>query len=336
MSDGPLLSAGLEQLRAEGFYVSPDKLHRFRCFGVSSTRDGRLYRISPQALADLRYILQIERTFQLSRDHDGLCLELATRSYPTVPWRRVHEGARKGVASLFAIIDRELHRANDWSGIGFHPRRIPHLARQLANHFIPKSKIAVDPAYGIAWDLVELCLQMLLRVAYNDEPFNGRDVRRLLMMLRMSEKEAMDLSAKAMPLLAVASPMIRMNHKNLFQATLKSEPDVLEVQAAVRTVRTFPKFFDQMKAAGVQVTIPPVEDYPTIEENDSANVRVSSALRSVAYATAFDINRYEDARRNVKLYQTGEANSPVDNAINQLGATFTMLPKVIGLPDATK
>ena len=105
------MSQALDQLRAAGFTIGPGKLHRLRVFGIRSTRCGREYRISEAALTDLRYILSIERFMQLVRDHNGLCLELAYRNYHTIPWDRVHRGARDRVAAVLATLDRELHRA---------------------------------------------------------------------------------------------------------------------------------------------------------------------------------------------------------------------------------
>jgi hypothetical protein len=328
------LRDGLNQLQADGYTIGLDKLQRFRCFGVGSTRIGRIYRLSPQALSDLRYVLEIERRFHLVRDHDALCLQLASRGYPHVPLRRAHDGARKRVAGMFAITDRELHRANDWSGDGFHPRRIPHLARQLARHYIPKNKIGGNPAYGPARDLLQHVFQMLLRVAYNGQEFQERDVLRLLQMLRAPESEAIDLAPRAAYMLNLVAPMIRIGHDNFFQTILRSDPSDAQIEAALRTMRLFPKLLSRISAAGITVSLPSLREYPLVEtEQDGLRHPLNSALLSAMYAAAFDLSANEEARQRFERYNAGDTQT-IDHTLDQMGATITMIPKVLGLDNA--
>ncbi|MFZ0366013.1 MAG: hypothetical protein WAL67_17575 [Candidatus Cybelea sp.] len=329
------MSEALDQLRAEGFAIGPGKLHRFSCFGIRSTRDGRAYRISPQSLADLRYILHIERALQLGRDHDGLCLELAYRSYHTIPWNRVHRGAHDRVAGMFAKIDRELHRSNNWNGLGFHPRRIPHLARQLARHYIPKRKVASDPAYGLARNLLEQGLEMLLAVAYNETSFSERNMRRLLITAGALEPAALQLSSQLTPLLDLTCPTIRVGRTSVFQAILQTEPDGDEIQAAVQTMRLLPRLSDRMKAAGMPLSVPAAPDYPLLEPNGTPPARVGASLHALAYAGALFLNSDRERYLNLQTYLAGE-RPEYDSAIDAMGAAIAKIPKVIGIRNATQ
>jgi hypothetical protein len=328
MNNGPLLSEALAQLGREGFRVSPDRLQRFRCFGIRSKRVGRRYHVEEQTLDDLRYVLRIERAFQLARDHDSLSLELAYRSYHTVPWERVHRGSRKSVASMLAKADRELHRANDWGAVGFHKRRIPHLAKQLARHYIPDHKIKHDPSNGLARQLLTLVADMLLRVMYHDELLAERDVLRLLYMLGAPDPGAIELARKATAMLNTACPLLRLGISNPFQAVLQTDPEIVEIQAAVHTMRQLPIMVGSMSAAGIPVPVPTLVDYPNFDPDESIFKRIDSAIHNLNYAAACFFNRDQNIRRNLALYFAGDL--PVmDTAIKETANFLAIVPKAI-------
>jgi glycosyltransferase involved in cell wall biosynthesis len=330
--DGPLLSDAVDQLRAEGFRIGPDKLHRLRVFGIRSTRDGRNYRITAAALADLRYVLSIERAMQFARDWDGLSLELAYREYHTIPWGRAHRGACDRIEAAFARIDRELHRANDWSALGFHKRRVPHLANQLANHFVPKQKINVNPNYQNVHDIIDHLARMLLPVIYNDEPFLERDVIRLIVMSRVPEEDAIKLAPLAMKLLEQITPFLRQGRTNKLKIVTSGDATECEVRDAVRMMRTYAMLGAALKVAGVSTPIRPVPSYPHLEDLLEFTT-VDAALRSVMYAAAFDTSHHQQALENVARFQAGEAPE-INTAIESLAATWKLVPKVLGVDHA--
>lgn len=335
MNNGPRLKDALALLTLEGFRISPDRLQRFRCFGIRSKRVGRGYHLESQTRDDLRYVLRVERAFQLARDHDSLSLELAHRSYHTVPWERVHRGARKSVAAAMAKMDRELHRANNWSGVGFHPRRIPHLARQLARHYMPDHKIKQDPSNKLARDLLVVVAEMFLRTTYHDEPFAERDVLRLLYMLGASDPAAITLAAKLTPMLNTVCPLFRLTVLNPFQAVLQTDPTTEEIQAAVHTMRQLPLMVQSMSAAGLPVPVPSIVDYPDFEADASTFKRVDSALHSLSYAAACFFNSNDGTRTTLQRYFAGELPA-VDIAIKEAATMVHFIPQAIKVQHGTK
>jgi hypothetical protein len=328
--DGPLLSEALEQLRADGFRIGADKLQRLSVFGIHSTRRGRRHYLDARSFADLRYVLEIERRGLFARDHDGLCLELGYRAYRTVPWDRVHRGARDRASTVFARIDRELHRANNWPGSGFPPRRIPHLAHQLARHFVPDRKIAADPAYKLARDITEHCACMLLRVAYNNESFTERDLIRLLLMLRAEEKPATEFAPKAMIFLHAIEPWIR-EKRSQFSIAVGGHATESDIQAAIDVLRFFSRLFSRLADGGVQVPFHAVPDYPKLETEPMSAVDIG--LRSLSYAAAFDVSRSESGPENIARYANGDTEA-IDKAIDDFITLFALIPKVIGVDNA--
>ncbi|MGA8575268.1 MAG: hypothetical protein WB609_06185 [Candidatus Cybelea sp.] len=326
------MSEAFDQLRAEGFRIGPDKLHRLRVFGIHSTRCGREYRISDAALTDLRYLLSIERNMQLARDHDGLCLELAYRNYHTIPWDRVHQGARDRVEAALAKIDRELHRANDWAGLGFHPRRIQHLARQLANHFVPKRTIKADPAYQLARDLTEQVACMILPVTYNDSTFAERDVIRLITMMRVAESAAIEFAPKAMVLLEQVTPWLRQGRHSHFQIVTSGDAPEAEVRAAVQTMRIQALLIARLETAGVQTPFRPVPSYPIVEDASEFGA-MDAALRSLSYAGAFEVSHDPRGIANMAAYLAGDTQG-IDTAIDSLATSYKLVPTVIGVDHA--
>ncbi len=269
---------------------------------------------------------------QLARDHDGLCLELAYRNYHTIPWDRVHRGARDRISAALAKVDRELHRANSWSGIGFHPRRIPHLARQLANEFVPKRKIKADPAYQLARDLTEHAARMLLPVAYNEGAFFERDVIRLLTMMRVDESAAIEFAPKAMLLLDQITPWLRQGRHSHFQIVTSGDAPEPEVRAAVQTMQMQALLIGRLEAAGVRVPIRPVPSYPIVEDASEFEA-TDAALRSLAYAGAFDVSHDERGIANMAAYLAGDTQG-IDTAIDSFATTYKLVPKVIGVDHA--
>ena len=170
------VSVALRDLRAEGHEVTPDKLQRLRAFGIATAQLRNRWYFTPEALRDLRYVLEVEQAFGLARNHDGLALELAYLGYHTVPWDRVHASAQKRVATFQAYLDRTMHRANNWYAPGFHERRIPNLARQLARHAIPESAVEQAQRMAVLRSALERLLRALLEAAYLDKPFRERDI----------------------------------------------------------------------------------------------------------------------------------------------------------------
>jgi hypothetical protein len=334
MNDGPLLKEARAQLELEGFRVGPDRLQRFRCFGIRSKRVGRDYHLEPQMLDDLRYVLSIERAFQLDRDHDCLSLELAYRAYHTIPWERVHRGARKNVADAMAKVDRILHRANNWTDVGFDKDRIPHLARQLARHYIPNYKIKQDPSNGLARNLIRIVAGMFLRATYHDEPFAERDVLRLLYMLGASDPGAMNIASRYTPMLNTVYPLFRLTIRNPFQAVLQTEPPAEGVQAAVQTMRRFPQMVQSMSAAGIPATVPLIVDYPNFEAAGSTFKRVDSALHSLSYAAACFFNSNMGTRATLERYFAGDLPA-VDTAIKEVGTIVQFIPQAIKVQHGT-
>ena len=234
---------------------------------------------------------------------------------------------------MFAKIDRELHRANDWAGAGFPPRRIPQLARQLARHYIPEHKIAENPAFGPARELFEHVLQMLLKAAYNGERVQERDVLRGLLMLRAQEAAAMQVLTPLTAMLNSIAPMLRAKGDSLYEASLRKDVSEAEMVAAVRTMQIQSQLLDVVKAAGITAAVPSLTTYPDIEPQHEFEHTVFTALLSVLYASALDVNASESGREHIERYAAGDTEA-TNQLVRKMGATVSMIPKVLGLNDA--
>ena len=180
--------------------------------------------------------------------------------------------------------------------------RIPHLARQLARHYMPKHKIEQDPSNRLVRELIRVVAEMFLRATYHDEPFAERDVLRLLYMLGASDPGAMNVASHFTPMLNTVYPIFRLTIRNPFQAVLQTEPPAEEVRAAVYMMRRFPRMVQSMSDAGIPAQVPLIVDYPSFEAESSTFKRVDSALHSLSYAAACFFNSNEGTRATMERY----------------------------------
>lgn len=296
MDERQPVGQALDVLRAEGYSISEDTLHRFGEFGVNSICDGSRFCLTRQAVDDIRYIREIERKYGLSRDRDGLALELAYRGYHTVPWERVHRSARKRVEIMLNLIHRALYRANDWPATGFPVQRIPHLAAQLTSWFVPKSKEPQSPRQLAEREIVRKVISMALRVAYSDQVFTAYDLRRLLMDTGLPEDKALEISSEDnMNTLNTLCSFLRMAFDNRLRLIVARDASVAEVEATVAMMRAARQTTPELlKKAGLSSKddIFVVEDYPIVEPGGE---KTSFMFHNEYYAVVMLINQKPDA-----------------------------------------
>ncbi|HLY03964.1 MAG TPA: hypothetical protein VKR56_15875 [Candidatus Cybelea sp.] len=321
----------LEALRAEGYTISEDTLHRFGEFGISSICDGSRYYLARKAVDDIRYVREVERKYRLERDRDGLALELAYRGYHTIPWERVHNSARKRVEMVQNTINRGLYRANDWASGGFPLRRIPHLAEQLTSWLIPKNKEPHSPRQLAEREMVRKVLSMALRVVYTDQVFAAHDLRKLLMDTGLPEELALKTSSEEnMNALNTLCPFLRMAFDNVFRLTLAAGAPIAEVQATVQTMRAARQTsLTLVRKAGLSVKdeLLFVEDYPTIEPGGAKTDFMSHNLY---YAVVLLIGRKPEAAEKLTGAIAGNDDS-LENVFESVATLKSLVARLIEL-----
>ncbi len=285
---GISVADAIAELSVEGFELSPDRWQRLKTpYGIAMT--GKAC-ISERGMCDLRFVLRVEKAFSLERDHDGLAFELACLGYHTVPLPRVHVSGCKRVALMQSAFDRELHRRNDWSGPGFHPRRIPHLAKQLAHSVIPRSVIKRSPRMGALHTALAHLFCILLDAAYNNTSITERSILGVALDAGLHEGDVMPLLPVAANLLNMARPYFLIDGQNRFPKNMLTEPSAEVIQSTLSIMRQFGPLITRITAAlGVTLTVD-VGLYP------EANLRFESAdsaltmhyLNTWVYALAYD------------------------------------------------
>jgi hypothetical protein len=290
-------------LKGNGVQISPDKLQRWRCFGIESVRVGRANYLDPPVYRNLQYILEIERRFGFSRDHDGLALELAYRRYPTVPWDRVHDGACKELRIMFNKFSRELYRIDNSSG--FVAPRANHLARMIARRYIPDRKIKEGPSRKVARDILVRVAELWLRVTYNNESIKDYQIRPILYIMGGHDPLVIPLAASIAVLLNIVVPILRVNHRNSLHEVLESDFDIARIQATVSAMRSIFALNQQLWIAGVAAFESHTVDYPSIEDVELGSDRTDISLRSMIYAGAAYLEADPAAKPAMDLFKAG-------------------------------
>lgn len=334
MDDAPhLVTDALRKLRADGYAVSADRLQRFRAFGIRSKRIGRRYYLSARTIRDLRFVLDVESHYKLARDRDGLALELAYRNYPVVPWRRVHAAARKRAPRLLSEFNRALHREAKVRGKGFSDAAIRRLSLRLARRYIPDKKLEEDISNGLARELLEFVLEMLLQAAYHRRRFEEAQIRRMFMTVGAPENDARDQAAVAAAFFNEGLfPLIQMNEGNAISQAVSRPAAAARVKAAVQVMREAQWLLPQVQAAiHSRAAFPTPEGYPEFHRGSRSFARVDFAVHCILYAVMFDLTKNAAASTNIARYRDGLAPE-IDQALRSISNVIDLTPKVIRKP----
>jgi hypothetical protein len=279
------MGQAISRLRSDGFPVSAYKLQRWRCFGIATFRRGRGYFFEPNVLRNLRYILDIERLFGFEHDHNGLALELAYRRYPTIPWERVHESARKKLKTMFNGLNRELHKIDGSDGSTFALRRIPHAARSLVRRYITNKQVRERPSLADGRDALEKIVALWLRVSYNNESITEAKLLPILYGMRVRDPNAVPLATILAKTANQVIPLLQVVHRGPLSDLLDREFDTDDIRYTVASMRVIYSLAAPMWEAGVSAFQSYAIDYPAIE-NAAADPRTDVTLRGLMYAGA--------------------------------------------------
>jgi hypothetical protein len=322
--DAPMpLREAIASLRNQGFEIGPDKLHRWRYFGIASFRSGRSNSMNAAVYRNLEYVLQIEGRFGFARNHHALALELAYRRYPTIPWDRVHDGARKELRTFFNGVSRELHRIDDSSGDGFLSPRFKQLASKIARRFIPNRKIKEDPSRKLPRDVIAQVANLWLRVAYNNEIIEDYKIRPILYTMGAKDPAALDAATDIAKLLSQVVPILRLGSVTTFDKVLEPRFSVEQIRTTVETMHTLYGFNAHMREAGVSLFESQTVAYPAIE-GDTSSHRIDVALRGMMYAGAAYFEETPLVKNAIDLLKSGQlrdVSAPID-ALAQFKSTI--------------
>lgn len=304
---GVPLSNALRHLRVAGYNVGTDKMQRLRGFGIESSRVGRGYVLSSSTYECLTFLLAVEKSLRLERNHDALALELAFRGYPVIPWDRVHAAAQKHVERLLALVNRELHRFNDRYGSGFHSRRIPHLAKQLARHYIPPQAVRGFPARLGLRETLERAFALILRVVYCGEGFTSIEVQKVLDDFGFETQAAQQLAAMVAPLLHEIQPFLLLNGQNSFLSAIREPADESDVRATVAFMNNLASLIEGIDSAlGTQWASTLLSSrYPEVPSPAPAFPKTVVFAHALFYSTAFLLRADPQTSQELSLYSAG-------------------------------
>ncbi|HEY1681778.1 MAG TPA: hypothetical protein VGF98_09100 [Candidatus Tumulicola sp.] len=330
MASDVRVSEAITRLRSDGFQISGDKVQRWRCFGITSFRKSRANYFKPTVYRNLQYVLQIERQFGFERDHDGLALELAYRQFPVVPLDRVHDGARKELATMFSGLNRELHKIDDSGGLTFAPRRIPHAARNLVRRYLPNRKIRENPALANGRNILEKIVHLWLRVAYENEVINEAELLPILYAMGARDPAAVQVAITLAKIAVPVVPLLRPVNQGPLSALLDRPFEVDEVRYTIATMRIIYGMNAHMSAAGVSVFQSFTLDYPKIESEDTDPIRADVALRSLMYAGAVFLASIPMGKAMIDHVAAGNPYDPSVPIATLVAMKNVILPTIFG------
>lgn len=333
---GSGVSEVLKALQAAGYLIGPDRLHRLGEFGITSQRCGRQFFLDKASVANLRFVLDVERMFGLSRDRDGLTFELACLGYPTVPFERIHRAVATRVRRALAYVNRELRHFDNWSGSTFPVRRIPHVAEKLAKHYVQDAWIAADPKRAVLRDVVQLIFDMLIRASYLNEPFSEHVLVKILFLSGVEENPDSVVGAhNIIALLELARPMLLVGEKNLFLSSVQDDPSRDEVFGTLATVQAMAPLLQLLRYKLALSAAPVAPTYPALPDIPAEEARLAFILQTLTYACAHGISKSLEATERLQAYTRGEAPE-IETAVDQLGAMRKLMKSFIevqyGLP----
>lgn len=258
---------------------------------------------------DLRFMLDVERIFALQRDHDGLAFELAYLGYHTVPWDRVHTSSRKRVAATFAFLDRALHRVNNWSGPGFHRRRIPHLAKQIAKHYIRKKAVEQNPKLLVLRGVLERLAAMWLGASYLDKPIFEADVRRVFLDLGVKEEHLAILSGQITQVANGVRPMFLMDGHNVLLSSVREETSPERVMATVQAMRQLRPLLRHVLVALNSPLSVDGGEYPNLRPtfDPASEGKLVHAITNLYYASLREALSRAETVATIARYASGQA-----------------------------
>lgn len=319
----------LQRLRAEGYAIRSDRRQRLCEFGITTVRRGRTYFLENATADNLRFILEVERRFQLYRDRDGLAFELACLGYPVVPLERVHRAVAKRVRRVLSHVNRELRHFDNWSGVTFPARRIEHVAKKLAKHYASDAWIADNPKRVVLRDVLQLLFDMLIRASYLNEPFTERAVMKVLFLLGATETtDATSLAQNAVQMLELARPMLLIGEKNLFFVSVQDHPSTEEVRSTLAMMQGIAPLLEGISAkfnGPIALTLP---TYPALPDIAELGARQTFALQAFTYACAHAMRMDPEAVERVQRWLRGE-EPEIETAVDQLAGTRNLFMSLV-------
>lgn len=333
------------ELRASGYAVSADKLQRLRDFGVRSKRVGRRYYMSDETIQRLSYLLYVEKTFGLARNHNALALELAYRSYPVIPWKRAHTGAQNEVRHFINTIDRAFQRITGKRKSLPTEKHVIKLSRQIARLFIPNTRLdekqrsgpdrelikrnltVKELSSGLSRELLERVLEIVLRAAYLDQDARQCDIEGILTDNGLTDEAALNIATQLAPLFNKLRSTLRMKDNEFFRAILKptSITTIKATVSAMRSLRTFAKILNRSLTISSD---PTVEDYPSFVNPETPNGRLTATGHAFFYASTRWVINHEDGSVNLARLATGELQ--MTELLKNLSFLTWAIPQAIG------
>lgn len=318
----------VHELRASGHALSPDKLQRLRVFGIGSKREGRRYYLNAETIQRLSYLLNVEATFSLARNHNALALELAYRGYPVLPWKRVHTGAQNEVRHFFNMIDRMFQRITGRKKSALTDQRIVKLSRQVARHLIPDARLDEKLSSGLGRELLERALEIILCAAYLDQDVRQGDVESILIDTKLTHEDARKVAALFGPLFNKLRPTLRMKD-NAFLRAIRGPTTVTMVKATIDAMRQLRRLAQMMNTALTISSDPTVEDYPNFSKPQSGSPRITVTGHAFYYACARWVLNSDEGVANLGRLATGERQ--ITDVLANLSFISSAIPKTIGM-----